>query len=57
MLKENAESARQYKLNKRLIAFSEIPKELSDRIYEQFNKTVYSNDTLNDNAFANLEWL
>ena len=57
MLKENAESARQYKLNKQLIAFSEIPEELSDRIYEQFNKTVYSNDTLNDNAFANLEWL
>lgn len=58
MLKENAESARQYKLNKQLIAFSEIPEELSNRICEEFNKTVYSDDVLNDNSgFANLEWL
>lgn len=58
MLKENAESARQYKLNKQLIAFSEIPEELSNRICEEFNKTVYSDDVLNDNCgFANLEWL
>lgn len=58
MLKENAESARQYKLNKQLIAFSEIPEELSDRICEEFSKTVYSDDVLNDNSgFANLEWL
>lgn len=58
MLKENAESARQYKLNKQLIAFSEIPEELSNRICEEFSKTVYSDDVLNDNSgFANLEWL
>lgn len=58
MLKENAESARQYKLNKQLIAFSEIPEELSNRICEEFSKTVYSDDVLNDNnGFANLEWL
>ena len=58
MLKENAESARQYKLNKQLIAFSEIPEELSDRICEEFSKIVYSDDVLNDNSgFANLEWL
>lgn len=58
MLKENAESARQYKLNKQLIAFSEIPEELSNRICEEFSKTVYSDNVLNDNSgFANLEWL
>lgn len=59
MLKENAECARQYVLNKKLIAFSEIPEELSDLICEKFNKLIYENEIINnnENSFANLEWL
>lgn len=59
MLKENAECARQYILNKKLIAFSEIPEELSDLICEKFNKLIYENEIINnsENSFANLEWL
>lgn len=59
MLKENAECARQYKLNKQLISFSEIPENLTKSICEKFNQIIYENEILNDNecSFANLEWL
>jgi 5'-3' exonuclease len=58
MLKENVESTRQFMLNKKLISFSEIPEKLSNKIREEFNKIIYSDDVLNDNSgFANLEWL
>lgn len=58
MLKENQAAAYQYKLNKKLIAFSEIPKELSDKIVEAANVALYNNDVINDaGTFGNLEWL
>lgn len=58
LLKENQEAARQYKLNKKLISFSEIPKELTDKICEKFNTTMYENDVINnDKGFGNLDWL
>lgn len=58
MLKENQAAAYQYKLNKKLIAFSEIPKELTDKIVEAANVALYSNDVINDaGTFGNLEWL
>ena len=58
MLKENQAAAHQFKLNKKLIAFSEIPKKLSDKIAEAVNVALYSNDAVNDaGSFGNLEWL
>lgn len=40
-LKENQASAKQYKMNKKLICFSEIPKELRDKILEKVNEKVF----------------
>ena len=58
MLKENQAAAYQFKLNKQLIAFSEIPEELVKKITEEVNKVLYSNDVLNEEgSFGNLEWL
>lgn len=58
MLKEDQAAAYQFQLNKKLIAFSEIPKCLSDKIAEEVSKALYSNDVLNDNVeFANLQML
>ena len=41
-LKENQASAKQFKMNKQLICFSEIPKELNDRILEKVNEKVFT---------------
>lgn len=41
-LKENQASAKQFKMNKQLICFSEIPKELKDRILEKVNEKVFT---------------
>ena len=41
-LKENQASAKQYKMNKQLICFSEIPKELRDKILEKVNEKVFT---------------
>ena len=41
-LKENQASAKQYKMNKKLICFSEIPKELRDKILEKVNEKVFT---------------
>jgi len=58
MLKEDQAAAHQYQLNKKLIAFSEIPKDLTNKIVEQVNVALYDNEILNDDkGFGNLEWL
>ena len=41
-LKENQASAKQFKMNKQLICFSEIPKELKDKILEKVNEKVFT---------------
>lgn len=41
-LKENQASAKQYKMNKQLICFLEIPKELRDKILEKVNEKVFT---------------
>ena len=41
-LKENQASAKQFKMNKKLICFSEIPKELRDKILEKVNEKVFT---------------
>ena len=41
-LKESQASAKQFKLNKQLICFSEMPKELKDKILEAVNEKVFS---------------
>jgi 5'-3' exonuclease len=56
-LKENKSAFDQYNLNKKLISFDNIPDKLSNDICETFNKMMYKNEILNDNSFANLEWL
>lgn len=58
MLKENQDAAHQFKLNKQLISFNEIPAELTEKIIEKVNVALYENETLNDaKTFGNLEWL
>lgn len=62
MLKESQDSAHRYMLNKKLIAFSEIPIELRASIKEAFSKAVWRECDMNGSAnsqqlFANLEWL
>jgi len=47
MLKEDQESASRFKLNKKIISFAEIPKELSDRIVKAVNESLYAEDVLN----------
>lgn len=47
-LKESQDSAKQYLLNKKLIAFSEIPKELEDKIVKEAHEKLYKNDILNE---------
>ena len=47
-LSENQDSAKQFLLNKKLISFDEIPKELSDKIFEELNVHLYKNNVLND---------
>ena len=59
MLQEDQNAAHQFQLNKKLISFNEIPKDLSDKISEKINKALYENEFLNDNLkmFGNLEML
>jgi 5'-3' exonuclease len=56
-LTENQDAAKQYQLNKKLIAFSEIPNELSQKIVEKFNEVMYTNEILNTTKFGNIDWL
>lgn len=47
MLKEDAESAKRFQLNKKIISFNEIPQDLSERIVKQINESLYSEEVLN----------
>lgn len=46
-LLESADAAEKYKLNKKIISFSEIPAELTERIKKAINESLYSEDVLN----------
>lgn len=56
-LNENQDAAKQYQLNKKLISFSEIPDELTQKIIEKFNEVMYTNEVLNESKFGNIDWL
>lgn len=56
-LTENQDAAKQYSLNKKLISFSEIPEELSQKIVEKFNEVMYENEVINETGFGNIDWL
>lgn len=47
MLKESQDAAKQYFLNKKLISFDEMPKELEDKIAEAASKELYSEEAIN----------
>ena len=47
MLKEDAALASRYLLNKKMISFSDIPTDLTDKIFKKVNETLYKNDVLN----------
>lgn len=49
-LKESQDSAKQYKLNKKLISFSEIPKALEEKIVKEAHEKLFKNEVLNDSA-------
>ena len=46
-LVESAGAAEKYRLNKKLIAFSEIPAELTERVKKAISEALYSEDALN----------
>lgn len=46
-LLESSTAAEKYRLNKKMIAFSEIPDELTERIKKAINESLYSEDVLN----------
>lgn len=48
MLDESQESSTRYLLNKKIISFSEIPKELTSRIVEKVNQELYQDEVLNE---------
>ena len=47
-LKESQDAAKQYLLNKRLISFNEIPKELEDKIVKEAHEKLFKNVVLNE---------
>ena len=49
-------AAQQFKLNKQIISFNEIPKDLHDKIVEQINEQIYRNEILNDSTDLSL-WM
>ena len=46
-LVESADATEKYNLNKKIISFSEIPAELTERIKKAINESLYSEDVLN----------
>lgn len=46
-LVESADAAKKYNLNKKIISFSEIPIELTERIKKAISESLYSEDVLN----------
>ena len=47
LLKENQSYFDRYQLNEKMISFKKIPEELSNKILEKLNETLYKNDVLN----------
>lgn len=47
ILKEDQSLASRYLLNKKIISFSDIPTELSDKILKEVNESLYKNPVLN----------
>ena len=47
VLKEDQSSASRYLLNKKIISFSDIPNDLSDKILKEVNESLYKNPILN----------
>lgn len=54
MLKDNVDSLKQYDLNRKLISFEYIPKELNDKIVLKLNENLYSNDIINNDIDLSL---
>jgi 5'-3' exonuclease len=48
MLKEDQDAAKQFMMNKKLMSFNEIPRELEDAIVTEASKQVYSMQPIND---------
>lgn len=46
-LVESVDAAKKYNLNKKIISFSEIPVELTERIKKAISESLYSEDVLN----------
>ena len=46
-LVESVDTAKKYNLNKKIISFSEIPTELTERIKKTISESLYSEDVLN----------
>ena len=46
-LVESADTVKKYNLNKKIISFSEIPVELTERIKKAISESLYSEDVLN----------
>ena len=47
LLKENQAYYDRYKLNKQMISFESIPEDLSKKILEKLNESLYKNDIMN----------
>lgn len=50
MLSESKDATQRFLLNRKLVAFSEIPKDLSDRISKSVSESLYSEESLNPAA-------
>ncbi len=53
MLQENQSAAAQFKINKKIISFNEIPEELSQKIIEKVNVEIYDRRALNSKINLN----
>ena len=47
MLTEDKDAAERFALNKKIISFGEIPKELSDTVFRKLNEALYENEPVN----------
>jgi hypothetical protein len=54
MLTEDASSSSRFALNKKIISFTDIPNELSNKILECVNSTLYKNSITNHHK--KLDW-
>lgn len=47
MLSEDRDAAERFALNKKIISFGEIPKELSDSVLRRLNEALYEDEPVN----------